>query len=336
MGQTGISQRRACALALVQRSTCRYGPRRRRRDEPLVERMRELAGQRRRFGYRRLLVLLRREGFGDNHKRIERLYRREGLQVRRRRGRKRRVRGEPLALPTRPGERWVMDFVHDALADGRKIKLLTALDAFTRQCLAIEVASSISGRHVARVLERLCAVWGAPASIQTDNGPEFVSRALLAWADGRQIHQHFIQPGKPTQNGHIESFNGRLRDECLNEHWFTSLTDARDKVEAWRVDYNSRRPHSALGDRTPDQFADAVRQPFALGAPPPDPWSLTHEGQPDEPGNPNGKTNGARPEPRPASVLSPDTALGSLSSGALSSGRAIQEYLAQPTPNHEI
>jgi len=336
MQQTGLSQRRACVLIGAQRSTCRYASRRGRQDGPLLDRLRQLATQRRRFGYRRLLVLLRREGFGDNHKRLERLYRREGLQVRRRRGRKRRIRGEALPPARRPGERWVMDFVHDALAEGRRIKLLTVLDALTRQCLAIEVATSISGRHVARVLERLCRLWGTPASIQTDNGPEFVSQALRTWADGHAIAQQFIQPGKPTQNGHIESFNGRLRDECLNDHWFISLADAREKIEAWRIDYNSLRPHSSLADRTPNQFAAAARRLGTLGALPPVPRSLPHAGQPDENEKNDPQGNGARLLPHPGSVLSPDAALGSLSSGALSSGRANQEYLADPSENHEI
>jgi putative transposase len=249
-----LSERRACALVGLGRSTCRY--RSRRPDWPaLRDRLRTLAGERRRFGYRRLHVLLRREGFLVNRKRIYRLYTQEGLTVRRRKRRRRVPRGVPrLPAPTRINERWSLDFVLDVLDDGRRFRLLTVVDDFTRACLAIDVDTSIGGRRVAQVLQRLTETRGTPAKLVTDNGPEFISRALDAWAYAHGIELHFIEPGKPNQNAYVESFNGRLRDECLNEHWFFSLSQARDTIETWRLDYNAVRPHSALGDVPPEEF----------------------------------------------------------------------------------
>jgi len=218
-----LAERRACGLASLSRSTVRYRPRRS-GDQELRERLRELAGERRRFGYRRLHVLLRREGHEVNHKRVYRLYREEGLTVRKRR-RKRVSRAErvPLQAPAGPNQVWTSDFVHDALFWGRKIRMLTVEDAFTREALAIEVDTSLSGVRVARVLDRVTEERGAiPDVIVLDNGPELTSRALDQWAYERGVRLHFIDPGKPPQNGFIESFNGRLRDECLNEHWFLS------------------------------------------------------------------------------------------------------------------
>jgi putative transposase len=236
----------------IGRSSMRYRPTGR-PDEPAVRRrLREPALERRRFGYRRLHVLLAREGVALNHKRIERLYRDEGLAVRRR-ARKRvavAVRA-PLLLPTAPNEQWRLDFVSDALSWGRRIRLLAVVDTVTREALAIEVDTSLPGERVARVLERLAAARGAPRAIVLDNGPELTGRALDQWGYGRGVQLRFIAPGKPMQNGFAESFVGRLRDECLNEHWFTSLGDARRTVEAWRQDYNAVRPHSGLGYRTP-------------------------------------------------------------------------------------
>lgn len=249
-----LSERRACALVGLGRSTCRY--RARRPDWPVLrERLRTLAGERRRFGYRRLHVLLRREGFRVNLKRIYRLYTQEGLTVRRRRRRRRLPRGLPrLAAPTRINERWSLDFVLDVLDDGRRFRLLTVVDEFTRACLAIEVDTSLGGRRVVQVLQRLIETRGTPNMLITDNGPEFISRVLDAWAYGHGIQLHFIDPGKPNQNAYVESFNGRLRDECLNEHWFASLGHARQLIETWRLDYNAVRPHSALGDIPPEEF----------------------------------------------------------------------------------
>ena len=226
-------------------------------DTPeLRQRLCTLAAERRRFGYRRLWVLLRREGFGVNHKRVYRLYREEGLAVwRRERKRMASVARVSMPAPERPNQRWSMDFVADALANGRRIRVLTVMDDFTRECLATEVDTSLPGLRVARVLDRLAAERGVPEHITVDNGPEFAGRVLDAWAYAHQVQLHFIEPGKPVQNAYIESFNGRLRDECLNEHWFTSLPAARSIVEAWRGDYNTVRPHSALRYRTPEEFA---------------------------------------------------------------------------------
>jgi putative transposase len=249
-----LSERRACALVGLGRSTCRYQTRR--RDWPaLRDRLRTLAGERRRFGYRRLHVLLRREGFAVNLKRIYRLYTQEGLTVRRRKRRRRVARGVPrLPAPTHINERWSLDFLLDVLDDGRRFRILTVVDDFTRACLAIDVDTSIGGRRVAQVLQRLIETRGKPTRLVTDNGPEFLSRALDAWAYAHGIELHFIEPGKPNQNAYVESFNGRLRDECLNEHWFLSLGQARETIETWRLDYNAVRPHSALGDVPPQEF----------------------------------------------------------------------------------
>jgi putative transposase len=256
--QFELSERRACALVGLGRSTCRYRPRR--PDWPaLRDRLRTLAGERRRFGYRRLHVLLRREGLLVNRKRIYRLYTQEGLTVRRRKRRRRGPRGVPrLPAPSRINERWSLDFVLDVLDDGRRFRILTVVDDFTRACLAIDVDTSIGGRRVAQVLQRLIETRGTPARLVTDNGPEFISRALDAWAYAHGIELHFIEPGKPNQNAYVESFNGRLRDECLDEHWFFSLGQARDTIETWRLDYNAVRPQSALGDIPPEEFEQVV------------------------------------------------------------------------------
>jgi len=212
-----------------------------------------------RFGYRRLLVLLRRTGLSVNHKRVYRLYRAAGLQVRRRR-RKRLTRGDrvPLPVPSQRLERWSMDFMADTLADGRTFRVLNIVDDFTRECVAIEVDKSLPGARVVRVLERLRSSIGLPRRLVLDNGPEFASRTLDAWAYARGIDLCFIRPGKPIENAFVESFNGKFRDECLNEHWFLSIAEAQQRIEQWRVDYNTVRPHSALGDQTPAQFATAT------------------------------------------------------------------------------
>jgi len=254
----GLSERRACRLVGIGRSTLRYRSQPRPEEESLRRRLRELAAVRPRFGYRRLHVLLRREGVIVNHKRIERLYREEGLAVRRRR-RKRVARdGRGRAgLPGRPNQQWGVDFMSDALAWGRKIRLFTVVDVFTREALAIEVDTSLPGGRVVRVLERLGAERGVPDEIVLDNGPELAGMALDQWAYGRGVGLRFIEPGKPIQNAFVESFQGRLRDECLDRHWFVSLADARHIIEAWRQDYNRARPHSALGYRPPEEFRQA-------------------------------------------------------------------------------
>jgi putative transposase len=253
-----LSQRRACGLMKVHRASCRYR-RRRSEDASLRTRLRELAETRRRFGYRRLQVLLQREGWRVNHKRVYRLYVEEKLGLRRKRGRKRSGARQTLAEPTGANQTWSVDFMTDALSSGRRFRTLNIVDDFTREALAIEVDTSLGGRRVARVLEDLKIKRGLPGQIRSDNGPEFTSRALDQWAYEQGIRWHYIQPGRPMENGYVESFNGRLRDECLNENWFCSLSEARGTIEAWRQDYNRCRPHSALGYRTQEEFAKTAR-----------------------------------------------------------------------------
>jgi putative transposase len=251
----GFSERRASAVVGIGRSTVRYR-RRARDDEPRLRgRLRALAAERPRFGYRRLHALLRREGVAVNHKRVARLYRAEGLAVRRRTRKRvaRDGRGR-AAQPGRPNQQWGVDFVSDALAWGRRIRLFTVVDVFTREALAIEVDTALPGGRVVRVLERLAAERGAPDEIVLDNGPELAGKALDRWAYERGVGLRFIEPGRPVQNAFVESFQGRLRDERLDRHWFLGLADARQTVEAWRIDYNRLRPHSALGYRAPEEF----------------------------------------------------------------------------------
>jgi putative transposase len=222
--------------------------------------MRELAAERPRFGYRRLHILLVREGQVVNRKRVYRLYRREGLAVRKRPRKKlRAVRPMPLPAPSRANQRWAMDFVHDYLADGRRLRTLNIVDAYTRECHAIEVDTSLAGGRVVRVLDALTAVHGRPRGITVDNGPEFISQALDRWAFANGVVLHFIQPGKPVQNAYVESFNGRFRDECLSQAHYPTLARARVEIELWRVDYNCVRPHSSLDYRTPAAFGELAR-----------------------------------------------------------------------------
>lgn len=259
--RTGISERRACRLVGLSRTVLHYLPAQRPDNARIQERLVELAEARRRFGYRRLHALLRREGIDANHKRVHRLYREAGLAVRRRRKRHGvAVDREPLLLPTGPNQVWSMDFVFDALADGRRLKCLTIVDDFTREAVDIVVDRSIGGDYVTRVLERAALFRGYPQAIRTDQGPEFTGRALDQWAYAHGVHLKLIQAGKPTQNAYIESFNGKFRDECLNDHWFKTIHHARDLVAAWRRDYNEQRPHSALGYRTPAEISALHRQ----------------------------------------------------------------------------
>jgi putative transposase len=255
--ERSASVQRACGLMGLGRSSFYHepaGP----DDGELRAAVRKAAAERRRWGYRRIVVKLRREGWGDNHKRIARIYREEGLQVRRRK-RKRISRGhrEPLVQPVRPNQVWAMDFVSDT-AGGRKVRMLTLVDCCSRESPAIEVDTSLGGARVCRVLDRVVGERGPPEQIVIDNGPEFTGAALDGWAYRMGVKLHFIEPGRPSQNGYIESFNGKLRDECLDENWFVSLADCRRTVEAWRRDYNTQRPHSSLGGRTPMEFAAGV------------------------------------------------------------------------------
>ena len=255
-----MSERHACRLLGLGRSTHRYRARKG-RDAALRRRLKELAARRMRFGYRRLRAMLLREGMPANHKRVYRLYREEGLAMRMRQRRRIRWSGaivKPAA--SQPNERWSMDFVTDCVSSGKVIRMLTIVDDCTRECPAIEVDTSLGGLRVRRVLDRVASERGLPEAIVLDNGPEFRGRALAAWSEERGVRLEFIQPGKPVQNAYVESFNGRLRDECLNANWFTSLTDARRKVETWRLDYNQQRPHSSLDYLPPAEFARKVAE----------------------------------------------------------------------------
>ena len=248
---------RACGLVGISRSLYRYQPQQ--GDNAAVSaRLVELAADKRRYGYRRLHVLLRREGVAINRKRTYRLYRDAGLTVRRRK-RKRigPVERRPLPKPIQPNVSWSMDFVADGLANGRRLRCLTIVDDYTRESLAIEVDTSLPGLRVRDVLQRLAESRGLPESITVDHGPEFESQVLDAWAYQSGVRLAFIRPGKPNENAYVESFNGRLRDECLNEHWFLTLAHAQAAIESWRLEYNTERPHSALGYLTPQQFAQA-------------------------------------------------------------------------------
>ncbi len=257
------SQRQACRLVDLSRTTCRYRSRRP-GEEALRQKLRDLAHQRPRFGYRRLGIFLRRDGYRINHKRLLRLYRAEGLLLPRKRPKKRLwQRPRPLLPATRPNERWSMDFVQDRLQSGRRFRILTVVDDYTRQWKASVVDTSIGGVRVVRVLDELAPSTGLPTAIVTDNGPEFTSRAFLSWAERRGIDLRFIQPGKPTQNAYVESFNGKFREECLDAHWFTTLADAQQAIQTWRTDYNEVRPHSSLDNRTPTEFAAAHREAAA-------------------------------------------------------------------------
>lgn len=257
MRTAGISERQACRYTGFARTSQRYRPRRAPRSE-LRERLHTLALLRPHWGYRRLYLLLRREGHVVNRKLVQRLYREEGLAVRRRKRKRVAVPRVPRPVPHGRNERWSIDFVSDALGDGRKFRALAIVDDFTRECPAIEVDVSLPGARVVRVLERLAQTRGLPQAIVCDNGPEFSGQALDQWAHARGVTLEFIEPGKPVQNAFAESFNGRLRDECLNESWFVSLADAQRTIEAWRIDYNETRPHSGLDDRTPAEFARAL------------------------------------------------------------------------------
>jgi putative transposase len=257
--QYEMSERHACRLMGLGRSTHRYRAQKAERDRELRTRLKELAAQRMRFGYRRLTAMLLREGMVANHKRVYRLYREEGLAMRIRQ--RRRIRWNGVATRkavTRANERWSMDFVSDCVSTGKVIRMLTIVDDCTRECPAIEVDTSLGGLRVRRVLDRIALQRGLPSAIVVDNGPEFRGRALAAWSAERGVTLQFIQPGKPVQNAYVESFNGRLRDECLNANWFTSLSDARRKIETWRQDYNEQRPHSSLNYLPPAEFARQV------------------------------------------------------------------------------
>lgn len=264
----GLSVRKACKMIVLSRTSFCYKPVSKPDEEVIVRRLKKLAETRRRFGCPRLHVMLRREGFMINHKRTERIYRQEGLilRIRRRKKMSSLLRTE-MPKPKNPNHIWSMDFMRDNLADGRTIKVLSVVDEYTRKCFRIEVDTSINGMRVARALSEIGQIEGLPEIIINDNGPEFISNALDNWAYQRGVKLTFIRPGKPVENAYIESFNGRFRDECLNENWFLTLEHARGIIEKWRIDYNNARPHSSLGYLTPEEFIRQESVKFSTGIP---------------------------------------------------------------------
>jgi putative transposase len=257
--ERGVSQRRACALMSVARSTLRYESRLIKRDAPVVAAMRELSAQYPRYGYRRIQVFLDRQGYAMSPDRTHRIWRQYGLQVPRKRPRKRVATSRPRPLPARGANHvWAYDFVYDACANGQQLKCLTVIDEYTRECLAIDVSGSIRSARVIELLSKLVSTHGAPSYLRSDNGPEFVSRAVLRWLMQTNINTAHIDPGKPWQNGSNESFNGKFRDECLSMQWFKNRTDAKMLIENFRREYNEIRPHSSLGQLTPIQFKQTL------------------------------------------------------------------------------
>ena len=254
------SERKACRTLGVSRSSMRY---QNRADQQVALRLRlkDLAAVRVRWGYRRLHVLLGREGWKVNHKRVYRLYKQEGLELRMRPRRKKRAATPRVPCPpaTAPNERWSMDFLAERLSDGRAFRVLTLVDNVSRVSPALEADSSLTGKRVTEVLDRAAALYGLPRALCVDNGPEFAGKELDAWAYRRGVKLCFSRPGKPTDNAFVESFNGRLRDECLSAHWFATLEEAKATLEAWRKEYNTERPHSSLGLKTPAEFAATWR-----------------------------------------------------------------------------
>ena len=257
----GMSERRACLLVAADRKMVRYRSRRP-PDVELRTRLRDLANQRRRFGYRRLFILLREQGEPSGINRIYRLYREEGLVVRKRKARRRAVGTRaPILVEAKVNARWSLDFIHDQFAHGRRFRILNIVDDVTRECLAAIPDTSISGKRVARELITIVGVRGKPQMIVSDNGTEFTSNAVLSWANDHGVDWHYIAPGRPMQNGYIKSFNGRMRDELLNESLFVDLDQARQLIGAWVVDYNTARPHSSLQYKTPAAYAGTLIAP---------------------------------------------------------------------------
>lgn len=250
----GISERRACRILMLHRATRRYVAKPH-DDSPVRKKLKKLAAEKPRYGCPRLLAIIRREGMIVNHKKLHRIYKEEGLQVRRS-TRKKRFRGlrVPLEPAAKANQRWSVDFVSDQLSDGRRFRALTLVDDFSRRCLRIEAATSIPGTAVARTLDQVAAKIGYPESLTSDNGPEFSGKVMEAWANLHGVRLHFIEPGKPMQNGFVESFNGKFRDECLNQHWFLGLEHARELIRQFVDEYNEYRPHRALGGATPNDI----------------------------------------------------------------------------------
>jgi putative transposase len=266
IGEFHASERRVCGLMEIPRMSYRYQSRR--DDTALRQRLLELAREKPRFGYRRLWVLLARDRRDDekriNHKRVWRVYHDLGLSVRRNRRKRLQRAMRPRPVLTAPNQEWAVDFASDIAASGRRLRIFSVVDSYTRECLALEVDTSLPSRRVTRTLGQIIGRRGTPVAIRSDNGPELSSRHFLAWCIERKIDAVHIQPGKPTQNAHVESFHGRLRDECLNVSWFWNLFDARKKIAAWRTDYNTQRPHSALRYLTPEEFARRAASPSSV------------------------------------------------------------------------
>jgi len=257
----GLSISRSCRIVELNRSSFHYRPVKCDDDITVLDRMKELIAKHKSWGYPMLHGILRREGLVRNPKRTWRIYRENGLTLKMRKRHKRASMTRlELAEPTKPNERWAMDFVSDGLWNGRKIKVLTVLDIFTKECLAIEVDTSINGERVTRVLDWLLFTRGCPEVITTDNGPEFAGVTLDRWAYNNNVHLDFIEPGKPIQNAFIESFNGRLRHECLNQHYFVTLIEAKKIIEDWRMEYNTFRPHGSLNGLTPEEFTKTWKE----------------------------------------------------------------------------
>jgi putative transposase len=263
MGRYGVGVTKACAVVMISRSLYRYESCRR-DSGALVMRIHEIAHTRVHYGYRRVHVMLRREGYRDNHKRVYRLYREQGLSLRHKRPKRNKSaqRRQPKAVAQAVNDIWSMDFVMDQLFDGRRLRALTLVDNYTRECLAIDVGQNLRGDDVVAALSRVCATRGVPRVIKADNGSEFISKAMDKWAYENGVEIDFSRPGKPTDNAQCESFNGRFRQECLNSHWFLSFVDAKEKIDAWRTYYNEVRPHSALKWQAPAEYA---RQRLAGG-----------------------------------------------------------------------
>ena len=259
MKEHSLSERRACRLVGANRATIRYESRKA-PDQDLEQTMKEMAMKNRRYGYRRIHVLLKRSGQKVNHKKVYRLYRALGLKVLKRGGRKRAIGERKITrLITGANQCWAVDFVHDTLSNGRKLKLLAIIDTYTRESLKIKVEYSLSGESVINAFDEIIQERGKPRMILSDNGTEFTSNKLFSWQKEREIKWEYIEPGKPQQNGTIESFNGKLRDECLNENWFLNLKEAQRIVEKWRNHYNVERPHSSLGGLTPNELASQLK-----------------------------------------------------------------------------
>lgn len=262
-----VSERRACRVLRAARSSHRYQSVAQDRSALRI-RLRDLAAVRVRYGYRRLHILLQREGWQVNHKLVYRVYRQEGLGIRRRAPKRRKsvqIREERVSAAA-ANEGWSMDFMADQLFSGQRFRLLTIVDNFTRESLAIRVGQRLTGDDVVAVLEQLAKQRGVPQTIRVDNGPELISKSLDWWAYWNEVKLDFSRPGKPTDNAFIESFNGKFRAECLNQHWFLSLTDAQEQVDAWRLEFNQERPHSALGQQSPSSFAQRASSPASAPA----------------------------------------------------------------------